>query len=59
MGYLYALARNLYDESTAMRAVLLLAVLPFYFSTGMVMTTDAPLVAAWAATLYYMERIDR
>ena len=34
----------------------LLAVLPFYFSTGMVMTTDAPLVAAWAATLYYMER---
>ena len=56
MGYLYALARNLYDKSTAMRAVLLLAVLPFYFSTGMVMTTDAPLVAAWAATLYYMER---
>ena len=56
MGYLYALARNLYDESTAMRAVLLLAVLPFYFSTGMVMTTDAPLVAAWAATLYYMEQ---
>ena len=56
MGYLYALARNLYDKSTAMRAVLLLAVLPFYFATGMVMTTDAPLVAAWAATLYYMER---
>ena len=56
MGYLYALARNLYDKSTAMRAVLLLAVLPFYFATGMVMTADAPLVAAWAATLYYMER---
>jgi dolichol-phosphate mannosyltransferase len=56
MGYLYALARNLYDKSTGMRAVLLLAILPFYFSTGMVMTTDAPLVAAWAATLYYMER---
>ncbi|MDQ3185795.1 MAG: glycosyltransferase family 39 protein, partial [Pseudomonadota bacterium] len=56
MGYLYALACNLYDKTTGMRAVLLLAVLPFYFSTGMVMTTDAPLVAAWAATLYYMER---
>lgn len=56
MGYLYALACNLYDKSTGMRTVLLLAVLPFYFSTGMVMTTDAPLVAAWAATLYYMER---
>jgi dolichol-phosphate mannosyltransferase len=56
MGYLYALARNLYDKTTAMRTVLLLAVLPFYFATGMVMTADAPLVAAWAATLYYMER---
>ncbi|WP_072768999.1 glycosyltransferase family 39 protein, partial [Nitrosospira sp. Nsp11] len=56
MAYLYALACNLYDKSTAMRAVLLLAVLPFYFATGALMTADAPLVAAWAATLYYMER---
>jgi len=56
MGYMYALARNLYDKSTAIRAVMLLAVLPFYFATGAVMTADAPLVAAWAATLYYMER---
>ncbi|MBA2483514.1 MAG: glycosyltransferase family 39 protein [Nitrosomonas sp.] len=56
MGYLYALARNLYDKSTAMVAVLLLAVLPLGFATGLVMTTDAPLLAAWAATLYYMQR---
>jgi dolichol-phosphate mannosyltransferase len=56
MGYMHALASNLYDRSTAIRTVLLLAVLPFYFATGAVMTADAPLVAAWAATLYYMER---
>jgi len=56
MGYMYALARDLYDKSTAIRTVMLLAVLPFYFATGAVMTADAPLVAAWAATLYYMER---
>ena len=56
MGYLYALARNLYDKSTGMRAVLLLAVLPFGFASGMLMTPDAPLMAAWAATLHYMER---
>lgn len=56
MGYIYALARNLYDKTTAVRSVLLLAVLPFFFATGSVMTTDAPQVAAWAATLYYMER---
>ncbi len=56
MAYLYALARNLYDKSTAMRSILLLAIVPFGFAAGLAMTPDAPLVAAWAATLYYMER---
>ena len=56
MGYLYALAQNLYDKSTGMRTLLLLAILPFSFATGILMTADAPLIAAWAATLYYMER---
>ncbi len=56
MGYLYALTQNLYDKSTAMRAVLLLTILPLGFATGILMIPDAPLVAAWAATLYYMER---
>jgi dolichol-phosphate mannosyltransferase len=56
MAYLYAFAYNLYDKSTAMRSVLLLAIVPFGFAAGLAMTPDAPLVAAWAATLYYMER---
>lgn len=56
MGYLYALARNLYSKSTGMRAIMLLSVLPFGFASGLAMTPDAPLIAAWAATLYYMER---
>jgi dolichol-phosphate mannosyltransferase len=56
MGFLYALAQNLYDKSTAIRTTLLLAILPFTFATGFLMTTDAPVMAAWAATLYYMER---
>ncbi|MDV6341848.1 glycosyltransferase family 39 protein [Nitrosomonas sp. Is24] len=56
MGFLYALAKNLYDKSTAIRTTLLLAVLPCTFATGFLMTTDAPVMAAWAATLYYMER---
>ncbi len=56
MGFLYALAQNLYDKSTAMRTALLLAILPFTFATGFLMTTDAPVMAAWAATLYFMER---
>lgn len=56
IGYLYALTKNLYDQSTAIRAALLLAILPFFFATGLLMTPDAPLVAAWSATLYYLER---
>lgn len=56
MGYLYALTLNLYDKSTGIRAILLLAVLPLGFASGLLMTPDAPLAAAWAATLYYMER---
>ncbi|TXI18271.1 MAG: glycosyltransferase [Nitrosomonas sp.] len=57
MGYLYALAHNLYDKSTAMRTVMLVAIFPFTFASGLLMTPDAPLVAAWAALLYYMERM--
>lgn len=56
MGYLYTFACNLYDKSTAMRSVLLLAIVPFGFAAGLAITPDAPLVAAWAATLYYLER---
>ncbi|MDV6343553.1 glycosyltransferase family 39 protein [Nitrosomonas sp. Is37] len=56
MGYLYAFARNLYDKSTGMRAIMLFSVLPFGFASGLIMTPDAPLIASWAATLYYMER---
>ena len=54
MGYLYALTLNLYDKSTSMRAMLILAVLPIGFVHGMLMTPDSPLLATWAATLYYM-----
>lgn len=56
MGYLYAFTRHLYDKAAAMRAIMLLVVLPFGFASGLVMTPDAPLIASWAATLYYMER---
>lgn len=56
MAFLYALAQNVYDKSTALRAVMLFAILPLGFGSGFLMTPDAPLVAAWVATLYFMER---
>jgi len=54
--YLFRLAYNLYGKTAAYASAILLAVLPIYFSVGFVMTPDAPLYAAWAATLFYFER---
>jgi dolichol-phosphate mannosyltransferase len=50
------LTLNLCDRSAAYRSALLLAVLPIYFGLGFFMTPDAPLLAAWAASLYFLER---
>ncbi|MFK0161067.1 glycosyltransferase family 39 protein [Rhizobium sp. NPDC090279] len=55
-AFSFGLARNLFDKTTAMACVLLVSVVPFYFSTGFLMMPDAPLTAAWAATLYFLER---
>jgi dolichol-phosphate mannosyltransferase len=52
----YRLTRNLFGEPSAVVAVLLMQTLPFFFLTGMLMTPDAPLTAAWAAALYFLER---
>lgn len=54
--FLFCLARNLFDKATALCSVLLLAALPIYFVTGMVTTPDAPMYAAWAAGLFFLER---
>lgn len=55
--FLFKLARNFFDKSTAFRAMMLLAVLPAFFGVGSVMTPDAPLVACWAGALYFFERV--
>ncbi len=54
--FMFRLTLNLYDKPAAFRAVLLLAVLPIYFGLGFFMTPDAPLWAAWAGSLYFLER---
>jgi dolichol-phosphate mannosyltransferase len=54
--FCFRMTHNLFDKSTAFRALLLIAVLPFFFGVGFVMTPDAPLVACWAGTLYFLER---
>ncbi|HXA37256.1 MAG TPA: glycosyltransferase family 39 protein [Steroidobacteraceae bacterium] len=54
--YTYRLTRNLFSETSAAAAVLLAQALPFFFLSGLLMTPDSPLTAAWAASLYYLER---
>ena len=54
--FCFYLTQNLYGKTAAFVAVLLFSTLPFFFATGLLMTPDAPLTAAWAGTLYYLER---
>ncbi len=54
--FAYRLTRNLFGEAAALRAVLLAQILPFFFLSAFLMTPDAPLTAAWAASLYFLER---
>jgi dolichol-phosphate mannosyltransferase len=54
--FVYKLARNLFGEAGALAALLLAQTLPYFFLSGFLMTPDAPLAAAWAASLYFLER---
>lgn len=54
--FAFRLAHNLFGRTQAFLAVLLLSILPFFFGIGLVMTPDAPLTAAWAGALYFLER---
>lgn len=54
--FVYRLTRNLFGEPSGLVAVALFQALPFFFLTGMLMTPDAPLTAAWVAALYFLER---
>ena len=54
--FAFRLTRNLFGERCALLAVVLVQILPFFFLSGMLMTPDAPLTAAWMATLYFVER---
>ena len=55
-AFAFALARDLYDRTTAVRTVLLVSALPFFFGIGLVATPDATLTAAWAGALYFLGR---
>ena len=47
--FVYKLTRNLFGSAIALGALLLVQALPFFFLSGLLMTPDAALAAAWAA----------
>ena len=52
----FRLTCEVHGRFNASQAVLLISILPVYFAVGWVMTPDAPLVACWAAALYYFHQ---
>jgi dolichol-phosphate mannosyltransferase len=54
--YVYRLTRALFDDASALIALVFMQVLPFFFFSGVMMTPDVPLTAAWAALLYYLHQ---
>ena len=56
-AYIYRLACSIFDRETGMRTLMLFTVLPYFFGVSFVLLPDAPLVACWAAALYYLHRM--
>jgi len=52
----YRLAREVVNEACAKWALILVAVLPAYFSFSWFMTPDVPLAALWVTAIYYMHQ---
>ena len=55
--YVFKLTRETLNEASAYWSLVLLAVLPAYFSFGWFMSPDAPLTACWAAAIYYFHQV--
>jgi dolichol-phosphate mannosyltransferase len=54
--FIYRLTRDMFGAASGLVAVVLAQTLPFFFLTGILMTPDAPLMAAWAGALYFLYR---
>jgi dolichol-phosphate mannosyltransferase len=54
--FCFGLARRMFGKTTGFVTVLLFQTLPFFFSLGLILTPDAPLVACWTAMLFYLYR---
>ncbi len=54
--FVVKLTTLIFSKEVAFRAVLLVAILPIFFGSGLLITPDAPLIACWAGALYFLYR---
>ena len=57
VAFCFQLTRNLYGKTAAFVSALLLSSLPYYVISGFLIMPDAPLMAAWAGVLFFLERV--
>ncbi len=55
-SFSYNLTASVYGKRTALNALVLIAALPIFFATALVITPDAPLIACWAGALFFLHR---
>lgn len=48
--------KEVINRDAALHAAAIMAVLPAFFGFGLIMTPDAPVIACWAATLFFARR---
>jgi dolichol-phosphate mannosyltransferase len=54
--FMYRFTVNTVGSKAGKLVLLFVAVLPIYFSTGFLMTPDAPFYVCWAGALFFLER---
>lgn len=54
--FFYRYGATMGGRTVGLLCILAFAVLPFFALSGIVMTPDAPMIAAWAAALYFFKR---
>ncbi|MFI4854460.1 MAG: glycosyltransferase family 39 protein [Phycisphaerales bacterium JB065] len=56
LGFVVALAARVIGRNAAFAAGAMFSVLPYFFIDGAIATPDSPLVACWAAGLFFLHR---
>ena len=55
--FTFRLTQTIFNKAIAYRALVLVAILPAYFSFGFFMSPDAPLTACWTAAIYFIYQV--